>query len=453
MTETQEKYYLDKLKFGVEKKLQWGGSDDWRHSDYKNLSEVIYEESKILLSTSTLKRVWGKIKYEGMPNATTLDALSMYIGYKNWLDFKNKTEKGYEQKEEVPISTPPIQQHKPTFLTRKKVLAGILVPALVVVAVLLFLKSFQTVSEEVTIKIPDNFVFELAEEPTLGIPQTVIINMDLTGFEVDSIYILELGRNKREYLPRNQKRHPYFCPLPGNHSIKLMYKNIELKKIDFYVYSNNWQAVISNKDAGSDKYWIVNLPTYLPSRPVEDGFLSVSAEVLKSHNVKVADNTWTTFYNFKPFDINVDNYTVETKMINSIKEGATTCQIGIFSVTTEKGLQEVWLVAPGCSKFTHILFGKIGKDGGMLDNKMVDLSEFEVDMNKWQDLKWTVNDKNVSVQLNNKEVYSVSYPESLGNITGLKYQFKGSGGRVDYLRLKDLEGNILYTEEFNELIS
>ena len=448
MTETQEKYYLERLKQTVEDKLQWGDSDDWRHSDYKNLSEVIYNESKILLSTSTLKRVWGKIKYEGMPNATTLDALSIFVGYNNWLDFKNrsdeKKESGIEQETDL---EPQLEDTKPPAVVLPvRQIVFFLVGAMVVTGLVFILKSFTSIDNAHRVEIPENFVFEVSKKTEAGIPQTVMIDIDISGFTVDSLYLVESSRKRKEYLSKNQKRHPYFCALPGIQTVTLMFKDQVIKKLEFYVETDGWQAVTSNKDQNSSQYWLMSLPTFLPASPIEAGSLTVTEATLNKHNVEVHENLWTSFYNFTDFEIDADNYSMTTRIKNSLEDGATTCQLTVCSITTENGLQEVWLVAPGCSKFTHLLFGS----GRMLDNKVVDLSGFEVDLNEWQDLAWKVKDKSVEVYLNGKEVYKSDYKSSLGKITGLKYQFKGAGGKVDYLRLRDNDGKILYQNEFNE---
>ena len=447
MTETQEKYYLEKLKQGVENKLQWGNSEDWRHSDYKNLSEVIYNESKILLSTSTLKRVWGKIKYEGMPNATTLDALSMFIGFTNWLDFKNRADETFiENREKSKTIEKKYPQQAPAITLPIKQITLFIGGAIVITGLIFILKSFTSIDNVQKVEIPENFVFEVSKAPDAGIPQTVMIDIDISGFIVDSLYLVESSRKRKEYLSKNQKRHPYFCALPGSQSVTLMFKDQVIKKLEFYVQTDGWQAVTSNKNKGSDKHWMVNLPTFLPASPIEDGSLTITKATLSKHNVEVHDNLWTSFYNFTDLGIDADNYSMTTRIKNSFEDGATTCQLAVCSIATEKGLHEVWLVAPGCSKFTHLLFGS----GSMLDNKVVDLSGFEVDMNKWQDLAWKVKDKSVEVFLNGKEVYKAKYKTSLGKIKGLKYQFKGAGGKVDYLRLRDNEGKLLYQNEFDE---
>ena len=43
-----------------------------------------------MLSHVTLKRVWGKVKYESLPSTHTLDTLVQYLGYESWRDFRSQ---------------------------------------------------------------------------------------------------------------------------------------------------------------------------------------------------------------------------------------------------------------------------------------------------------------------------------------------------------------------------
>lgn len=71
----------------IEKVVQWGPSDQWTNQDFERLSELIVEKTKVKLSISTLKRVWGKVHYASLPSASTLNAFANYIGHENWRAF------------------------------------------------------------------------------------------------------------------------------------------------------------------------------------------------------------------------------------------------------------------------------------------------------------------------------------------------------------------------------
>ena len=87
-----EKEYLEQYKLFVESKLNWGESKGWRHQDFESLSEKIFSETGVMLSSTTLKRIWGKLKYDSIPNSNTLNALAAFIGKENWLEFKSSVD-------------------------------------------------------------------------------------------------------------------------------------------------------------------------------------------------------------------------------------------------------------------------------------------------------------------------------------------------------------------------
>jgi len=72
----------------------WGDSDEWSSQDFVILSEKIQERTGVALSHVTLKRVWGKVKYDSLPNTHTLDTLVQFLGYENWRDFKSQNGNG-----------------------------------------------------------------------------------------------------------------------------------------------------------------------------------------------------------------------------------------------------------------------------------------------------------------------------------------------------------------------
>jgi hypothetical protein len=68
----------------------WGDSDDWTNQDFVTLSEKIQERTGAALSHVTLKRIWGKVKYDSLPNTHTLNTLVQFLGYENWRDFRSQ---------------------------------------------------------------------------------------------------------------------------------------------------------------------------------------------------------------------------------------------------------------------------------------------------------------------------------------------------------------------------
>ena len=81
---------IRQVKKLFEEKTGWGDSEKWTNQDFLQLSELILEQTGVTLSHVTLKRVWGKVKYESLPNTHTLNTLVQFLGYESWRDFSSK---------------------------------------------------------------------------------------------------------------------------------------------------------------------------------------------------------------------------------------------------------------------------------------------------------------------------------------------------------------------------
>ena len=86
----KEKQLLTLCRRLIEESLNWGDSSIWGNDDFEQLSEKIFDKTKVQLSISTLKRIWGKVRYENFPTAATLNALAGFLDYESWRDFRQK---------------------------------------------------------------------------------------------------------------------------------------------------------------------------------------------------------------------------------------------------------------------------------------------------------------------------------------------------------------------------
>lgn len=55
--------------------------------DFEQLRDRIYSRQHVLISASTLKRVWGYIDSKSEPRQTTLDTLAYFLGYADYAAF------------------------------------------------------------------------------------------------------------------------------------------------------------------------------------------------------------------------------------------------------------------------------------------------------------------------------------------------------------------------------
>lgn len=56
--------------------------------DFEFLRDRIYARLHVLVSRTTLMRIWGYIEKDVQPRVSTLNILSQFLGYKDWESFK-----------------------------------------------------------------------------------------------------------------------------------------------------------------------------------------------------------------------------------------------------------------------------------------------------------------------------------------------------------------------------
>ena len=49
---------------------------------------MIFDQTGIALSHVTLKRIWGKVRYDSLPRTNTLNTIVRFLGYRNWREFR-----------------------------------------------------------------------------------------------------------------------------------------------------------------------------------------------------------------------------------------------------------------------------------------------------------------------------------------------------------------------------
>jgi hypothetical protein len=78
------------------------------------------------------------------------------------------------------------------------------------------------------------------------------------------------------------------------------------------------------------------------------------------------------------------------------------------------------------------------------------LEVFEQDLSKYRLIRIEIADKTLKYYLDNSLIYKQTYTDPLGKMVKAGISIHGAG-ECDYLRVLDLNGNIQYAEEFNQI--
>ncbi len=420
----------------IEKLLGWGSSAEWSNEDFELLSEKIWEKTNVKLSLSTMKRIWGKVKYENFPNSITINALAAFLGYSNWRDFCDqrpipeiKAMDGMA-KEITPIH-PDRKNESRLKIFRSANLPGrgvalVAMLALVVIAIISYSKrekkqevgsSYKFTSRKVTDNLPNSVVFTYAG--TKG-ADSVMIQEDW-----DSAKLVKIDGAG--------EKHTSVYYYPGYFQAKLFVNNRVVKESPVFIQTKGWKAIAGRKP----------LPVYFNDSDInQKGFIGISADRLeKVLNSGDLNNKLVEFDNVREFPgIDSRDFTFETRLRNASTVEECLCrQIRVVLLGTDDAIV-LPLADAGCIAKLDLFTGDAPING--TDH---DLSAFGCDFSKFQDLKCQVEGQMLKVFLNDKMVFTAPEKKALGRIVGTKIFFEGAGqiqevklssGKVDYTLLK-----------------
>src|SRR5688500_5592070 len=168
-----ETFYIEKCRKLIEEKLAWGSSETWQSSDFESLSERIFEETNSMISSSTLKRIWGKVRYDSKPNMATLNVLAQFLGFQNWRFF---TSSGSQ------VVTEDTKDREVKHVLKFSV-KWLLTGAIIIILSIVFLSLFQKNDNYLKI---GNVSFS-SKPVTSGVPNTVIFQSDALDSNADSV--------------------------------------------------------------------------------------------------------------------------------------------------------------------------------------------------------------------------------------------------------------------------
>lgn len=86
-----DKSCLKRLKLCVE---NVAGRKMMTPKDFEFLSGHIFSRLHVMISPTTIKRIWGYLQENTSPRVSTLDVLSKYVGYVDWSDYCVEQAKG-----------------------------------------------------------------------------------------------------------------------------------------------------------------------------------------------------------------------------------------------------------------------------------------------------------------------------------------------------------------------
>ncbi|WP_420149035.1 hypothetical protein [Spirosoma sp.] len=429
MVTQQEDQQLTRCRRLIEEKVGWGSGEEWATQDFEQLSERIAELTGVSLSVTTLKRVWGRVKYESAPTTTTLNTLVQFVGYANWQQFKNTPPTQYAPPEIAPesIATVPKSVRRPA-LRRWWLGIGLFVGLIGGSIFFLNYVNHRPLS-------PDMFSFS-SRYVARGIPNSVVFHYDATASPTDSVFIQQSwDPRRRQLVPKDGHEHTSIYYYPGYFRAKLVIGRQIVQEHNLMIPSDGWYVAIQQEP----------VPVYLKSEEaIRGGVLSVPVSLIQQQNIPMQPKPPTIQYRYvREFNgLQSDNFTLETRVKNDFKQGSSVCQRVNLMILCKNEYFAIPLSAKGCVGDLNLYLA-----GYFAESKTNDLSGFGADLSQWVDVRCEVRDKKAQVFVNGKKAYEGRIPSEAADIVGISYDFEGTGS-VDFVRFTKPNGKVVFDDNF-----
>ena len=327
------KNLMDSLLKQIETKLQWGESADWSSYDFEKLATSIFDTTKITISSNTLKRIWGRIKYDSTPSDMTLNTLASYAGYEDYRDFINKNES--------PRRTEIAKVQK----TKLKRTSFKMKPSVIFASGAIFMLATMIVlsyrSSEKTFN-PDEFYFT-SRKVTTGLPNSVVFDYRARNAPANAKVEIQQSwdKRKRMSISREDTLATSIYYDPGYFNAKLVIDGQTVKEHGVLIPSEGWMAKVE---------WKENTLYFKDSSLTGSGKVSVDEQLLSESGID--QNTGpmgTTFRYVDDFeDLRVNDLYIETVVRNTSTSDRDLCQKSSITLLMEGEAIKVPFAKMGC---------------------------------------------------------------------------------------------------------
>ncbi|MEP7374324.1 MAG: hypothetical protein ABI675_13090 [Chitinophagaceae bacterium] len=375
----------------------------------------IEDKTSVVLSITTLKRLWGKVKYGHSPTLTTLNTLARFLDYNDWRSFIKDIN---TCKQEIPDAKSEIIAERNDNDKKNKFKISIPFSAasvLIFFAITFMIFSVRKDSEAHRIDIA-SYHFKADKIISEGVPNSVVFTYDASAANTDSIFIIQTWDIKRKTLiSKNNDKHSAIYYYPGFFRTKLIIDNTVVKSHDLQITSNGWLCLAENEPA----------PIYFKKEEYQKSDkIEIDRDVLKKYNFSLSPiPPKIRFFNQRDMgDLMNDNFNFETTLKNEFNEGSNACQYVEVLIQCKDDVIIIPLAARACAGKMYLYAA--GKE---LKSEEADLSGFGADLNQWTTLRIEAKDKKMIFYVNNIGAASFVFPNSPSGIVGVQYRFNGVG--------------------------
>jgi len=387
---------------------------NWKNGDFVDLSREIFKSTKVNISPSTLKRIFGKVSVEDdyIPQQATLNALINYGGY---IDDSFLKSGNSDVDEDLPQQPKKNSQKISVYLF-----------SLIAVSITLILIWFFVYRSN-----PSGSVKLLTTEGIL--PSSAYFELVVPDTK-DSV-LIDFGDKSTLILVKPEQKkiaHNYF--IPGVFDVLMYNRGKVISKTKVSVKSNKWIGLGFRRQRELPEHYYA----FPANKTGKDSLFYIANTQLKKLGIDTTGSLFTRLSNYTDVGSSADDFIFETSFKNKVKTGGIYCHATQVKIAGMNGMVRFRFVNPGCSSKSNIVLSEKRYEG-LVEN----LSSLLLDLAQWNNVKAINKNKQVSLYVNEKLVFRAEYAKSLGELKGVFVEFEGNGF-VKTCKLTDLNGKTFF---------
>jgi len=420
-----ENFLLDKCLKEIELKVSPNISVPPARKDFIFLSEEIFKDTTVLISISTLRRIWSK-NFSTFPQLSTLNAFAKYLGYSDWNEFKKKT-----YTSEPTYSDTKVAVKKIKLINRNvKLITGTLF------VILMAIYAHNRFNNE-----PSATLSPVKTEST-SYPVTVQVNFTSNRIPSGDLVFAPFGNLAQSFALHDARGHiqqVYY--IPGCFTSKLYLGEEVLAKSDICLYTDGWMAYAQKAGLAefSDPY------VFKTSEIYNNESLHIKPELLEQMNMNFHANIRSLIYilvqDFQ--NIYANGFELKCAIKNDFKQDGFHCQRANIRVFWQEGMVEIPIVQKGYERFLDVYLGN-----EIIKGSQTDLSFLQQDISDWQNISIQSNGKEIKFYMNDDLIQTFDLITEKSAIKGMKFIFHGSGS-VKNIQLNNHLNKRIYQSNFN----
>lgn len=402
--------FIKIVRKAIINKFDRGNPSTWKHGDFESLSYEIFIATKERISSKTLKRIFGKDKTEKSykPNNETVKILCEYAGitYEDDLAF-----------------------HKEMILVRYKYISLVLI--VLFVSSIVYINKTRKITG--TTERANIELFQI----TGTVPWSAYFKVKIPETK-DSVFVHFGDKQSKVYIEHGKELISHLYNYPDIFKVFISSgEKVISDTITVYGSTNSWLS-LGYLDEIRDKVYPIPF-----AKSVNEGIFHPSNKVLNYSGLDTNSFLITNLYNFGNFSFSGDTFIIETRIRNTNFWPGDACHGVLIKLQSPLGMHKFHFNNKGCGFWLENIFSEVVYDGEEALNE-----QFNVEFFNWRVLRIENKGMHLSIFIDDQLIHDQLYEKAIGNIVGIHYKFIGNGW-IDYLRISNLKGELIYTEEFN----